>query len=165
MTKQELYLALYQATSTADAMPNIHGVDDFDRPLAVHLARNSNGNLSYITMEFAGVRSRFLCSLIFDGNGDLGTGFSNFSMPKVKLNPRQRSIALLACLEFLIHNKLIDADFNYYAERVTVEHQTGRNGFMEHYRMIRGYSTAYIHDRPELLRGQPYEDLSQSFSF
>lgn len=165
MTKQELYLALYQATSTQDATPGIHGVGDFDRPLAIHVARNSNRNISYIAMEFAGRRSRFLCTLIFDGPGNHSTGFSNFTMPKVKLNPRQRSIALLACLDFLITNNILAADFDYYVERVTVEHQTGRMGFFDHYQKIRSHAYKYIDEHPELLRGEPDQDHSQSITF
>lgn len=163
MTKQELYLAIYQATSSADAQPGINWVSDFDRGLSVHVARNSGGEISYITLEFDGVRGTFLCSMIFDKDV---TSFSNFTMPKVKLNPRQRAIVLLACVEFLMANDVINGTFEYYASRIMYEHQTGRMGFAEHYQRIRATADRYLFEHPELYRGStPYEDLSQTFSF
>lgn len=166
MTKQQLFLMIYQATSSPEAQVGIHGVTDFDRQLSVHVARNSNGEISYITMEFVGPRACFLSSLIFDGSGHQGTGFSNFSMPKVKLNPRQRSLVLLSCLSFLIENGILNANFSYFAERINLEHQAGRAGFIEHYRRMMRATGEYLIAHPEYYTGPDKPtDYAQSINF
>lgn len=149
MNRQELYLSICQAIGTDNAKPGLEKITDFDRPCTVVIARNSSGNISNISIEFTGYKARFLCSVLFDGNGDQSTGFSNFSMPKVKLNPRQRATVLLCCLKFLIDNGLIAADINYFCDRVVAEHSLGQGEFIANWEAVLLASKAYIKLHPE----------------
>lgn len=164
MTKQELYLTIFQAIGNPNANAQLLCVTDFDRDIAVNVARNSGGNISHITMEFIGVRSRFLCSILFDGNGDQDTCFANFAMPKVKLNGKQRSIVMIACLDFLIDNGVIDASPSYFAERIVPEH--GAHPFaLRQYAQLRFAAKSYIEKHPEYLRHETSEPLINSSQY
>lgn len=127
MNKQALYLAIYQATNNTNAIADITNVKDFQRSLAVHIARNSGEEISHITLEFTGPRSRFLCSILFDGSGDMGTGLDNFAMPKVRLHARQKAVILLACLEFLTEAGVLAAQFEYFRERIAGEYDSSHS--------------------------------------
>lgn len=168
MTRQELYLSIYQIIGTFNADARLDGVTDFDREIFINVARNSGGNISHITTEFTGLRSRYLCSILFDGNGDQDTHFDNFAMPKVKLNGRQRCLVMLACLDFLIANKVLNADIAYFVERLTHDQRPSTVGVMQHYARVRCVAQSYISDHPEYLRGTSDRStvgLSQSFTF
>lgn len=165
MTKQELYLSIYQIIGNFNADARLDGVTDFDRELSINVARNSGGNISHITMEFAGLRSRYLCSILFDGNGDQDTCFENFAMPKVKLNGRQRCLVMLACLNFLIANDVIKADIAYFVERLTHDQRPSTVGILQHYDNVRRTTARYISDHPEYMRAMYSAGQSQSFVF
>lgn len=168
MTRQELYLSIYQIIGAFNADARLDGVTDFDREIFINVARNSGGNISHITTEFLGLRSRYLCSILFDGNGDQDTHFDNFAMPKVKLNSRQRCLVMLSCLDFLISNHVLKADIAYFVERLTHDQRPSTVGVMQHYARIRSAALQYITEHPEYMRGSVDRStigLSQSFTF
>lgn len=166
MNKHQLYLNIYQITGNADGNATIDcPPEDLARMLAVHVARNSGGEISYITMEFTGVRSRFLCSLLFDGTGDQGTGLMNFSMPKVKLNNRQKALVLLSCLELLIDQKILHASMDYFKERISNEYGNGQVAILGQYDVRNALSIEYINARQNGIPGVTHAHVPEAQLF
>lgn len=145
MTKQELYLAIYQATGQQDGLAPLRKVFDFHRDVAVHKAKNSNGNTSYITLEFSGLRSRYLCSILFDGSGELGVSVLNFAMPKVRLNHLQKALVLLACVEFLCgHFVLQPENLEFYRQGISSEYGNGQTDLLIQFDQIKQVAANYL---------------------
>lgn len=165
MNKQTLFLNIFQVSSDLCEKAAIPPHTDFDLNLQVHVARNSkNASISYITLEFAGVRSRFLCSILFNGSGDHDTCLANFSMPKRKIQSHQKAVALLSCLQFLVHNKVINASWADFCASVTADYY-GPNSVIADFDRITFKSREYIQEHPELMRGSPAIATSQNFTF
>ena len=116
MNSKQLYVNISQIISSDEtgwAMPT-----DFDREAIVHISRASNNNISHITMEFAGIRAKFLSCIIFDGSGNYGTSVHNFAMPRLKLSLHQKALAALSLLQFLIDEGHLDANFDFFREKI-----------------------------------------------
>lgn len=128
MNHHELYLCLYQAVCHENGDAPIQKVKDFERTLEVYIARNSNTEISSVSFEFSGLKARFHCVLSFDGINDASIGLGGFFMPKVRLNSRQRVLALLSCLSFLIEAGLIDAEWPTVKDRIGAEFGNGAIG-------------------------------------
>lgn len=121
MNSKELYLNISQVVSAGEDGP-MTWPTDFDRQAVVHVSRSSNnGNISHVTVEFAGIRAKFLCCLIFEGTGDYGTGVHNFAMPRIRTNLQQKAIGCLSILQYLIDNHYIVANFEFFRDKIVSE--------------------------------------------
>jgi len=148
VNKHVLYLNLYQvATSDNCDAPLIH-VTDFDREVSVLASRNSSGRLSHIAIEFAGLKSKFLCSLVFDGSGELGIDINGFAMPRVKLRQKQKAMALLSCLEFLKDQDVVQFDIEFMADRIGAELTNGSVSFFHQYKRMTERSANHAESIP-----------------
>lgn len=145
MNKQTLYLMIYQIISQEKADAPLIDVFDFDRNLSINIGRNSDTKVSYINLEFAGVKARYLTSFIFDGSGDNGCSLSNFAMPKLRISHLQKALVMLACLEFLITNKVLENmnSWEYFCDRVTYDFSNGNYGLKRHYDRLRAVAADY----------------------
>src|ERR1700758_352480 len=140
MNSKEVYLNIYQVLSNGP----VGQPDDFDREMIVHVGRASAGNVSHITTEFAGIRSKFFCCIVFDGSGDMGCSLNSFAMPKMKLLREQRAFIFLTLLEYMITNGILKADLAYFKECASLEFNGGVGKFFEQYDRICKNSRAYI---------------------
>lgn len=127
---------------------------DFKRPIAIHVARNSgNGNqISHVTAEFVGLRAKFFCCMTFDGTGDHGTSLASFAMPKLKLNASQKLVIMMSIINYMIHRGYINADSEFYAEKLSSELNGGVGNILSKYDTIQNNSLLYIEHlsrRPE----------------
>lgn len=162
MNKQVLFLNIVQAIASVNGDGDLI-TREFDRPLRIHVARNSKDEISYITMEFAGDCSQFMCSILFNGNGHQDTGLQNFSMPKRKLQAFQKSLVLLSCLQFLADNAVLAADMAYFRDRINGE--CGRPELLEQYELITIKSEVHIRNVGHVKSSPTSESKSQNFSF
>jgi hypothetical protein len=123
MNSKELFLNIYQIKADPALRFNfpLRNINHFDRNVAVHIARNSGKHISHITMEFPGTKACYLCVLTFNTPNDLGIGLFGFAMMHIKLTLPQKALVLLSCLKFLIDNKLLNADFNYFKEKISMD--------------------------------------------
>ncbi len=133
MDKRALYLCLYQAVCHDNGDAQIQNVRDFARTLEVSVSRNSNQQISLITLEFSGLKSRFPCVLAFDGLSDASISANGFMMPMARLNPRQRTLCLLSCLYFLHKSELIQIDWPVVLDRVCTEFGQGAIGIQHQF--------------------------------
>lgn len=135
MNKHYLYLSLYQALTVETCDASIAHVTDFDRELSLAMLYNSSERLSAVTLEFAGVKSRFLITLAFDGSGPHGIGLGGISLPHMpQAKNKQRAIALLAALDFLIAEGMLPgADREFLAEKIGTEYSQGSVAFLHQY--------------------------------
>lgn len=135
MNKHYLYLSLYQALTIESCDAAIAHVEDFDRDLSVALLYNSSERLSSVTLEFAGVKSRFLINLAFDGSGPQGIGLGGITLPHMPgARSKQKAFALLACIDFLIaEGYLRGADREFMAEKISAEYSQGSVAFLHQY--------------------------------
>lgn len=121
MNAKELYLNICQVVSAGEAAP-MTWPNDYDREAVVHVSRSSNGNnISHITVEFAGIRAKFLSCLIFDGTGDYGTGVHNFAMPRIRTTVQQKALGCLSVLNYLTANGYIKADFEFFRDKIVAD--------------------------------------------
>lgn len=160
MNSKVLYMNLYQVLSTE--LSTRDAPSDFDRPLFVHVSRNNGAGgdeLSHVTLEYAGVRSKFFCCLTFDGSGDAGTGLGHFAMPKMKITLTQKALMLLGVLEYLTTHSYITASFDYLLERVSMDLDGGLCDLRGKYAVLCRNSRAYIEAKE---KGQTHHALSQS---
>ena len=165
MTKQELYLSIFQIIGSFHSNAQLNKTIEFDRDLCVNVSRNSDGKISHITMEFIGIRARYLCSILFNGNGDQDTNFDNFAMPKIKLNAKQRSLAFLACMDFLISNKVISANLEYFVDRCVQDHLPRTADIMRHFEIIVCNARMHVDQHQHLLRGGTVAPESGTLTF
>jgi hypothetical protein len=121
MNSQELYLNICQIISEGERTP-MTWPTDFNRNIAVHVSRSSQGrNISHITVEFTGIRAKFLSCLMFDGSSDYGTGVHTFAMPRIKTTIQQKALGCLSVLEYLIDNDHLQADMAFFREKVIAD--------------------------------------------
>jgi hypothetical protein len=120
VNSKELYLNICQIISL-DGM-TWPQESEYNREAVVHVSRSSNNkSISHITLEFSGVRAKFFCCILFDGSGDYGVGVHSFAMPKLKLTLPQKALASLSILKFLIDSRRLDANFEFYRERICTD--------------------------------------------
>jgi hypothetical protein len=140
MNSKEVYMNTFQVLmDRVVAYPT-----DFDRELVVHVSRASAGNISHITMEFAGMRSKFFSCIMFDGSGDMGCGITSYAMPKSKVMVDKRALLCLTMLEYLIDTGVLKADFEYFKERISHEIQGGASDILQRYEVLSRNSRNYI---------------------
>jgi hypothetical protein len=136
MNSKEVFMTIHRALSIDNTYFGINS-EDISRKLVIHVSRSSgNNNVSHITTEFAGVRAKFFCCLVFDGSGDSGISLQGFAMPKVKLALSQKAIVMLAILEYLTAHGYIDADMNFFKDRVASEFSGGTGNIVQRYEAI-----------------------------
>jgi len=165
MNKQSLFLNIFQATSDVCGGAAITPHLEFDLPLEVHVGRNSkNGAISHITLEFAGIRARFLCSILFNGSGPHDTCLANFHMPKRKLQSHQKAYVLLSCLDFLTSQGVVETSMADFCASVEADY-TGPHAILPHFYALTAKSERYVEDHPELLRGVGMEQHHPSLNF
>lgn len=133
MDKRALYLCLYQSVCHDNGDAPIQNVKDFARDLEVTISRNSNQQISMITLEFSGLKSRFPCVLAFDGLSDASISINGFMMPMAKLNPRQRTLCLLSCLYFLWAQDLICVQWSALLDKLCTEFGQGSIGIQHQF--------------------------------
>jgi hypothetical protein len=146
MNSKEVFMNIYQILSSEQA---ISFPEDFDRELVVHVSRAAQGNISHITLEFAGIRAKFFSCLVFDGSGDLGTSLGNFAMPKMKLQLDQKAIILLTIIEYLIENNIIKANFEFFKARISDDLSGGVGPLIAKYDRVCKNSRDYIKSKEE----------------
>jgi hypothetical protein len=136
MNSKVLYLNICQILATSDnAVPP--WPKDYDRPIVVHVGRSTNNDaISNITVEYAGVRAKFFCGLLFDGTGDYGVSARDFFMPRVKLSIQQKALLTLSLLYFLITNGKIDATTDYFREKISSDINGGAGNVLEQFDSI-----------------------------
>lgn len=148
MNSKELYVSLNAIASGAmfDNRLTTPRPNGFEREVLVHMSYG-NGNkttLSYVAIEYVGIRSKFFCCLTFDGEGNYSTNIHNFAMPSVKLNPRQKALATLAVLQFLIDDGYLAADFSNFRERIESDINGGANGMLDAYDAMYRESQTFV---------------------
>ena len=123
MNSQLLHLQLSQISSGMNISSKFQPpIEESQRELSIYIARNSGGNISHITLEFASeYRAQHLVCLLFDGSGDMGTGLSSIAMPKVKLPKELKALAALACLTYLCTAGHIKAHPQYFRDKISAE--------------------------------------------
>lgn len=149
MDQKKLFINIAQAVALNAPAFSSPTPGEYSRPVAVHVARNThNGNISHITLEFKGVRTKFLCVAMFDGFGNYGASVNGFVMPRMKLTLEERVLIALSVFEFLCTNSdspftgeaFLVADFEEYKEKFISEIKGGVNNLAEQYRRISSIS-------------------------
>lgn len=157
MNAKELFLNISQIVSAGEAGP-MTWPTDFNREAVVHISRSAKqGNISHITLEFAGVRAKFLSCLIFDGAGNHGTGVHSFAMPRIRTTVQQKALGCLSVLNYLIDNNHLDAEFSFYADKIMSEINGGVGDTLLKYEAMcqasRDYLAAYGEGRKVFVVG------------
>lgn len=118
MDHKELFVIISRALDV-----NLKGVPEkYATPISVYAARNHGKNTSHITLEYVGKEHAFyFCCFKFDGTGDRGTGLSAFAMPRHKLTTPQKYVIALAMIEYLISEGVINAQVEYYRDKLTTQ--------------------------------------------
>ena len=149
MNSKELYTNLCQIIVPEGG--RVTWPTDFHREAIVHVARNNkNSAISHITVEFHGIRAKFLCCLLFDGTGDSGVSVHGFAMPRIKLSVPQRALAAMSVLQFLVDGGWLKADFNFIRERICSDVNGGTGSTSAEYDIISAHSVHYVNveDQP-----------------
>lgn len=150
MNSKELYLNICQIISI-DGM-TWPQESEYEREAIVHVSRSSNKtSISHITLEFAGVRAKFFCCILFDGSGDYGVGVHSFAMPKLKLTLPQKALASLSILKYLIDSGRLSANFEFYRERICTDLNGGVGDTLIRFDALCAKSVTYL-DHKEKLR-------------
>ncbi len=147
MNAQELYLNISQVVSAGDTSP-MTWPTDYEREAVVHVSRSSQqGNISHITIEFSGIRAKFLSCLIFDGTSNHGTGVHNFAMPRIRTTVQQKALGCLSVLQYLIDNGHLDADFAFFREKIMSDLNGGVGDTLLKYDLMCKASEKYLAHR------------------
>lgn len=149
MNAQELFLNIAQVVSAGEAAP-MTWPTDYKRQAVVHVSRSAQqGNISHITVEFTGVRAKFLSCLIFDGAGNYGTGVHSFAMPRIRTSVQQKALGCLSVLQYLIDNGHLDAQFSFYQDKIVSELNGGVGDTLIKYEAMCNASRDYLAARAE----------------
>ena len=164
MNKKILYLIIYQTIGNEKAEVPLINVYDYNRNLAIHIAKNSNHNISYLTLEFTGHRARYLSSLVFDGNGDNACTLVNFAMPKTRISHMQKALVMLACLDFIISNNVIEnmKSFEYFRDSICTEFANGNQALIRHYDKLKQKAEFYAKQNESFAKEHPSSNIPPS---
>ncbi len=137
MNSKELFINIHQIKSDPGLKFNYPlNINHYDKQISVYVARNSGSHISHITMEFIGVRARYLCVLTFNTPNDMGIGLYGLAMMHVKLTLPQKALVLLSCLNYLIDNKILDADLQYFKEKIAMDLNDTDHVIVEQYEKV-----------------------------
>lgn len=145
MNSKELYVTICQILAMGSNETIRPTAEEFSRPASIQLAHNhGTGIISHATVEFVGVRAKFLCTIIFDGAGPHDTSVHNFNMPRTKLSMDQKALMCLAVVEFLIDQKALKADFNFIREKVLFDINSGVGSILRTYDNLKNSSATVV---------------------
>ena len=153
MNSKQLYVMICMAIAKENKPnaynPSFHEMSASVRTQIAYNHQAAEGsNISYATLEFSGIRAKFLCTLIFDGAGEHDTSVHNFSMPRQKLNPQQKALVCLAFMEYMTTSKggepLIAADFNFIREKIQFNVNGGVGDLLHEYDEMRNAAFEYV---------------------
>ncbi len=148
MNSKELYVCIAQILSTTVDITRPTKTDYTREAKVVVSANHLNGygasNISHATIEFSGVRAKFLCSLIFDGAGSHDTSVHNFSMPRQKMSMEQKALACLAVVQYLIDQEYIVADMNFFKEKFHFDVSGGVGDLLKKYESLVASSKHFL---------------------
>jgi len=146
MNSKELFLNIYQikADPSLKFIFQLRNLNHYDREVSVHVARNSGKHISHITMEFPGTKAVYLCVLTFNTPNDLGIGLFDFAMLHDKTTLPQKALVLLSCLNYLVDNKFLIADFDYFKEKIAMDLKDYDRAIFEQYERVCSVTTKFL---------------------
>src|SRR5579872_3004485 len=143
MNSKQLYVNICQIISTDET--GMVWPQDYDRECVVHVSRSSNdSSISHITLEYAGIRAKFFCCIVFDGTGNYGVTAHSFAMPKLKLTLPQKALVALSVLSYLIETKHLDANFEFFREKICTDLNGGVGNTLSRFDLISFNSLEYL---------------------
>lgn len=142
-----LYINMFQLLADNETIRQHPSVEDFNRKCFVTVTHNagpSTGLLSAVLMEFAGQRTKFVSLLTFDGSGSYGASLNSFSMPRQKLTLLTKALLTLSVLDYLIKWNYIDAEFDFYIDKISHDFDGGVCDIRKRYADLCRRSEEYI---------------------
>nr|DAP64288.1 MAG TPA: hypothetical protein [Caudoviricetes sp.] len=143
MNSSILFLNIHQVLSYSPDSRNYP--TDYDRKLVINLSRNESGTMSFLALEFKGVRSKFTAFVKFDGSGDYGVNTRSLIMPnQYRLSPIQRSMILFSILEWANESGIINISLPEFIEQTEVANSGGVGSLSEYYRILCENSRTFV---------------------
>lgn len=148
MNSQELFVNLCQIISTEET--GMTWPTDYDREAVVHVSRSArrgaDQQISHITIEFAGVRAKFFCCILFDGSGPYGASFREFAMPRIRTTINQKAMGFLSVIEYLVSNGYLgcDSNFEFFREKVIADLNGGVGDTLIKYDQIKARTRRHL---------------------
>lgn len=166
MNSKQLYVMICSIISQETTVPYKPSVREFSAPVDYHIAYNHGKNsdvISHASVEFKGVRAKFLSILTFDGAGPSDTAIYNFNMLRQKLSLDQKALMCLAVMEFLTHKPtppvacgwpIVDADFELLREKIQHAVSGGVGDILERYDLMRESAFIYVEQKTEFAQAR-----------